>query len=168
VWLLLACAGPPESDRAYAGAGAWTVGGARLELHGTVLEGGGLALSGVYDEPVQAGGTLYVPADTGPGDGAIWAISTENGVLTSRIAVADGRPDRLAVSPDGSLAFVSGRSGLASVWLRTPAGELRQLTNVGVRPTPGHAPKEFVAPPRVAPVFSADDLRWDEGAVRWR
>lgn len=168
--LLLACATPerPETDVPYRGAAEWTLDGHLLRLAAGRVTGEGVAVEGVYDEPVFAGDTLWVPADPGPGDGGVWKITVEGEALRTALVVEGGRPDRLAVAEDGSLAFVSGRSGLASVWLRTPAGELRQLTNRGVRPTPGRAPEGFSAPPRHAPAFDADRLRWDGGDVPWR
>lgn len=187
--LLLACFAPdaspvaadtpaagalPEADAAYAGVGAWSLGGHTLTLAGTVLSADGATLlRGVYEAPVLGADTLWVPADVGVGDGAIWAVRVHDGALVAAPVVQGGRPDRLALGPDGTLAFVSGASGLASVWVLPPEGEARQLTNRGLVPTPGRAPAGFVAPPtRAAPRFHGDRLRWDTRGqaveVPWR
>lgn len=96
----------------------------------------------------------------------------------------EGNPDRPAISPDGqAVAFVWGRSGLASVWVipfhAAPppsgkdgsTGEARQLTNVGLV-AGGGRPDGFVPPPIDALHFDGDWLRWrsaeGEHQVRWR
>ncbi|MCB9687201.1 MAG: hypothetical protein H6735_19330 [Alphaproteobacteria bacterium] len=64
---------------------------------------------------------------------------------------ASWNADRPALSADGTrVAFVSGRTGLASVWIVPfEGGEPRQLTNVGLRRVKGStgAPEGFVPPP---------------------
>ena len=85
-------------------------------------------------------------------------------------------PDRVVVSPEGAVAFVSGRTGLASVWVLLPRGtEPVQLTNVGlegVKRSPGHPPPGFVAAPPGPMRFEGDTLTWTgpDGplAVAWR
>lgn len=80
------------------------------------------------------------------------------------------RPDRLATA-QGHLAFVSGKTGWASVWIVPLDGSRapRQLTNVKV-------PKDragFVRPPAHPPRFKGAFLLWRDGwgqvhRVRWR
>ncbi|MCA9494232.1 MAG: hypothetical protein KC621_30100 [Myxococcales bacterium] len=78
---------------------------------------------------------------------------------------ASWNADRPALSEDGALvAFVSGRSGIASVWVVPfEGGEPRQLTNVGMRRVKGQpgAPEGFVPPP------VDDSLRFDGDALVW-
>lgn len=80
--------------------------------------------------------------------------------------VIDDHADRPAVSPDGEwVAFVSGRTGIASIWLAPfEGGEALQLTNEGIedRKVPGRPPEGFVAPPHEGPPrFEGDALVWD-------
>jgi hypothetical protein len=134
----------------------------------------------VAGEPaVAADGDRLVYARRGDGVGLssleAWEIGDE-GVWVGPRALA-GQADRPALSPDGErVAFVSGRSGIASVWL-TPfdGGEPIQLTNVGVtspalsdtpidgpRHPPGQPPAGFVPPPHDGSLrFDGDHLRWE-------
>ena len=86
----------------------------------------------------------------------------------------EARPDRVSLTPDGAFAaYVSGRTGLASVWIvDLRDGATRQLTNVGVRPAKGSAPAGFVPPPLDPPRFEGSLLVWESptGAqqVSWR
>lgn len=91
----------------------------------------------------------------------------------------EGNPDRVALSPDGEqVAWVSGASGLASVWTApTVAGAVpRQLTNVGLEDLPrepGQPPAGWVAPPHDESLrFEGDRLVWDSPqgpqSVEWR
>ena len=92
-----------------------------------------------------------------------------------RVVLPDGEPERLldwpgssedrpAHGPDG-LAFVSGVTGIASLWvLDLESGETLQVTNVGVEDeprAPGVAPRGFVPPP------DPETLRWDDDGVHW-
>lgn len=85
-----------------------------------------------------------------------------------------GAEELEVVSPDGAwVAFVSGNTGLASVWaVRLPTAEQPrpapiQLTNRGLEAaprTPGTAPEGFVPVPE-----SAGGLAWsDAGTITWR
>ena len=92
----------------------------------------------------------------------VWELSA--GARRGPRFLTDG--DRPALSPDGELvAFVSGRTGIASVFVVPFAGgDALQLTNVGIeRPgAPGQAPVGFVPPPHEAPPrFDDDQLVWD-------
>ncbi len=191
--LLLACAGveappttpvrappvvptPAETDLAFAGAGAWTLGGHVVTLSaGTLTADGAPILAHVYDDPVVTDDTLYVPADPGEGDGGIYAVRVLDGDLAVSPLLTEGRPDRLALSPDAAtLAFVAGTTGIASLWsMPTAGGPVRQLTNVNVVRTPGHAPVGFVPPPERGPArFDGATLVWTvegvERVVPWR
>jgi len=88
-------------------------------------------------------------------------------------------PERPAISPDGeTIAFTSGVSGLASVWIMPFEGGVDpvQLTNVGVhlkKRSPGVPPEGFVPPPvDDSLAFDGDELEWNgpDGphSARWR
>ena len=95
------------------------------------------------------------------------------------IIVADRHnPDRVTLSADGDhIAWVSGASGLASVWVsRVLVSEPRQLTNIGLEDAPreaGRPPAGWVPPPHDHSLrFEQDHLVWDSPTgpqqVRWR
>ena len=91
------------------------------------------------------------------------ALEVTVGGKTLVLADASYRPDRIALAPDGSLAaFVSGRTGLASVYVVPTDGSRApvQLTNVGLDRTHRDG---FVAPPAHPPVFVGATLRWTDG-----
>ena len=133
----------------------------------------------VADLPAVApAGDRLVYARRGEGVGLVtleaWELGDGGDWLGPR-AVADG--DRPALSADGErVAFVSGRSGVASIWLVAfDGGESTQLTNAGVtspalspapldgpRHTPGEPPPGFVPPP------VDGSLRFDGDTLRWR
>lgn len=87
------------------------------------------------------------------------------GGRTRVLVDASWNADRPALSDDGRwVAFVSGRSGFASVWIVAfEGGEPRQLTNVGVAREKGAtgAPAGFVPPP------VDGSLRFDGEALTW-
>ena len=139
-----------------------------------------LTLLACEPEPLDRAGT---PATLGPaaaaGPSSARAVRVD-GASSSRIELtrADGttvilvdrgNPDRVALSPDGAwVAYVSGLTGLASVWVvEARAGATpRQLTNVGLeaRPRePGKPPDGWVAPPHEEGSlrFDGDQLTWD-------
>lgn len=84
--------------------------------------------------------------------------------------------DRAVLSEDGRhVAWVSGHTGLASVWVsEVRAGaEPIQVTNVGIEPTPGRAPDGWTPPPHDDSLhFEGDHLVWDSPQgpqrERWR
>ncbi|MDP2313651.1 MAG: hypothetical protein Q8P41_12145 [Pseudomonadota bacterium] len=165
-----------EVDRPRAGSAAWVVDGHALRLEEHILTADGVPLlEHVYDEPVVGDHVLYVPADPGPGDGGIYAVRIVDGAVRAVPILEEGRPDRLALAPDGTtLAYVAGTSGIASVWVVPVAGgRPRQLTNVNLASTPGRAPADFVHPPDDGPVqFVGSRVVWvARGAEReatWR
>ncbi len=99
-------------------------------------------------------------------DGAMGSeiVAVEGGV--ERVLVpASFNADRPAISGDGErVAFVSGKTGLASIWVVPFAGgEPVQVTNVGVARRKGErgAPEGFVPPP------VDDSLRFEGNALVW-
>lgn len=86
-----------------------------------------------------------------------------------------GPEDRPLFSPDGTqLAFVSGRTGWASVYVLDLDGgagaEPRQLTNVGVEDLPrrpGEPPEGFVPPPASNFQWTAAGLSWEAEGEAW-
>jgi hypothetical protein len=96
-------------------------------------------------------------------------------VLDGVVALGEGwNPDRPALGPDGVVAFVSGRTGIASVYVLRPGQEPVQLTNVGLerlKRRPGEPPPGFVPPPMGPLSFEGHLLSWDgpDGPheVRW-
>lgn len=85
-------------------------------------------------------------------------------------------PDRAVLSEDGTrVAWVSGASGLASVWISEVEVDAIpvQLTNRGVTPTPGARPEGWTPPPHDHSLaFDGDWLAWNSPdgpqRVRWR
>lgn len=88
-------------------------------------------------------------------------------------------PERPAISPDGeTIAFTSGISGLASIWVMPFVGgaDPVQITNVGLqlkKRAPGQPPPGFLPPPIDESLrFEGDDLLWNgpDGpqVARWR
>lgn len=85
-------------------------------------------------------------------------------------------PDRPALAPDGTVAFVSGRTGIASIWTVRRGEAPAQVTNVGLegaKRRPGQPPPGFVPPPvDDSLAFDGDVLRWSgpDGPhlARWR
>ena len=77
----------------------------------------------------------------------------------TRLTDRPGVDDRPVWSPDGErILFVSGRSGLASLWVMNPnGGNKAQVTNKGLRGGLGRAPEGFVPVP-----LRAKDVSWEE------
>lgn len=91
------------------------------------------------------------------------ALEATVGGKTVVLADSSYRPDRVALAADGALAaFVSGRTGLASVYVVPTDGSRApvQLTNVGLDRTHREG---FVPPPAAAPVFREGRLHWTDG-----
>ena len=92
----------------------------------------------------------------------VWDLA--GGARRGPRVLADG--DRPALSPDGEwVAFVSGRTGIASLWaVPFEGGAAAQLTNRGLASPAvhGRAPVGFVPPPHEGPPrFENDQLVWD-------
>ncbi|MDP2313648.1 MAG: hypothetical protein Q8P41_12130 [Pseudomonadota bacterium] len=99
----------------------------------------------------------------------LWRVTLPDGV-PERLTDWVGSEDRPLLSPDGRrLAFVSGRTGLASWWVidldgarPVPVAAARQVTNVGVtRGRPGVAPEGFTPPP------DGTTYAWTAGGLEW-
>lgn len=84
--------------------------------------------------------------ETGPGETDLWIVS-DDGQPPRALAAAPGADDTPTVLPDGRVLFVSGRSGVAALWIvdQDPRATPRQLTNVGE--VPGALSPAFVPPP---------------------
>jgi hypothetical protein len=157
----------------------------------------GRSARGAWTAEVQAGGRLQVRGPTGDAvdvdsevraeldlhldpprlayaaqaegeDSDLFVVELEP--LGEPRAVTDwgGAEDRPHFSPDGrALVFVSGRTGIASLWglrLDAPERPAVQLTNLGLehqQRNPGQAPVGFVPPPDGGPYAWTDEgLRW--------
>ena len=77
-------------------------------------------------------------------------------------------PDELPLLLTGGaqqVVFVSGRSGVASLWrVDVDGADLVQLTNLGQRP--GHLDERFVPPPARSMTQDGDDVVYDDGSGR--
>ncbi|MEZ4318845.1 MAG: hypothetical protein R3F61_15125 [Myxococcota bacterium] len=164
IWI--ACALAQEAD----GRPTWelhrTVEGVVWDLQGRELRRNGVPVAReVLGEPVFAGElAAWVAVVEAPVGTA--AFVWRAGEVT-QVVGTDTRPDRLALSGDGTrIAYVSGRSGWASVYVRSlVTGDEAQLTNVGLVRAASGPPEGFVAPPREAPVFRGDQVCWAERCV---
>lgn len=146
--------------------GTWMHAGAKWTLRDhTLAQNGTPVLEGVVGVPAFGGGTVAVvhhvnaPVDT---ELVVWTRDEGRSVLVDEAF----RPARVTVSSDGQhVAFVSGRTGLASVYVASVAGGTPvQLTNEGLSGGRG-LPEGFVAPPRATPRFEGDQLCWTDPAA---
>lgn len=134
-------------------------------------------------ERLDLAGERRVISRRAPGEPWAELVVSEKvgGVWQPDRVLVSGRanPDRPALSPDGEqVAFVSGLTGLASIWVMPFAGgeEPIQVTNVDlhlVKRAPGQPPPGFQPPPVIDDLrFDGDDLVWTgpEGTLsaRWR
>lgn len=110
----------------------------------------------------------------GWGDTDLWVVDVPPQGPPERLTDHPGPEDRPLFDPDGArLAYVSGASGIASVWILDLAAPdaPRQLTNVGVeqRPrAPGRPPEGFVPPPDgVRWEWTSEGLRWTADGQLW-
>ncbi|MFN7144309.1 MAG: TolB family protein [Myxococcota bacterium] len=144
-----------------------------------VAEGGALAFrpAGRFGEEVAvdvdvdprvafSGDTVYYAKRGEWAETDLWRVTLPDGEPTP-VTHWPGSEDRPVVSPDGRhLAFVSGRTGLASWWVVDlgvlPAKEGTQVTNVGVtRGRPGQAPAGWVPPP------DGTTYAWTDAGLAW-
>lgn len=169
VLLLFACApstppqgapmdGIPDGEAA---AGPWR---AAVVSGALTVSGGGIErqLGPALPELAFFGDQLAYPAPSSTGTDLL-LVSLPEGV-PRLLTDWPGYEDRPVFSPDGTqLAFFSGRTGLASLYLLDLAtGEISQRTNVGLESAPrrhGRPPDGFVPPP-------GSDLRW-EADISW-
>lgn len=115
-----------------------------------------------------AGGLLFTLEEAGEGETAV--VLTDASGQRKTLADSDGVDDRASISSDGvTVVFVSGRSGISSLWRTTIDGAPAvQLTNTAIVASLERegAPEGFVPPPlsvdRVEWV-SADVVRYDAG-----
>ncbi len=176
----------PETDLVPQHDEEWPVaGGGRLVLSGQTLSYEAPAAQGLQPEdgpPVTIVADELVGLPAISADGARWALSrqapgpglsvldvVELGAagLVQKTLVAEGTPDRVAISADGQwVAWVSGVSGIASVWAMPFAGgPAVQLTNRALVRVIGEEPLGFVPPPHAGPLeILGDEVRWTSPA----
>jgi hypothetical protein len=134
------------------------------------LEGGAehRLLDGVVGKPApRADGSVAIARDHGElGDSDIWLVE-ESGAARA-LAPAPGADDVPIALPDSRIAFISGRSGVASIWtVDVRSGALVQITNRHLRA--GQPLDGFVPPPVVVLRASSDELEYDAGGGElWR
>jgi hypothetical protein len=112
------------------------------------------------------GGALVFAAEGLHPETDLWLLALPPDAPPAPLTDWRGSEDRPVFSPDGrQLAFVSGRTGVASLWaLDLETGEERQLTNLGAqdRPrAPGRPPAGSLPPPDPA------TLAWDDAGLTW-
>jgi hypothetical protein len=180
-WCVGACAAPdapapaeplPESDQ--------PVAAARVAAHGVVAEvsaGGALRVTRAGRPPLAFDRAIGRPAvlgdgsvvvarrGEGPGESDLWLIARDG--AAHALAPAAGPDDLPVALADGRVAFVSGRTGVASLFVVEPAsGSVVQLTNRGVRSA---RDPSFVPPPLRVLRLDAVALVYDAGGGReWR
>jgi hypothetical protein len=140
-----------------------------------------------------ASGIVGVEAFDAGGDRKVWVRRAEGALFTELVVaervgdawesevriVGRANPDRPAIDPQGeAVAFVSGVSGLASIYVVPFDGSTDpvQLTNAGMegmRRSPGDPPVGWLAPPiDDSLAFEGDFLTWNgptaPHTVRWR
>jgi Tol biopolymer transport system component len=130
------------------------------------------ALPGLQHEPAWSadGKALYFSSGEGGPFHDIWVVSTDPGEQQPRqLTKRNAYHFDVAVSKDGTLAFSSNRSGDYEIWLRTPAGEERQLSDrpeMDARPSFSSDGQQIVAEAVVAGVPNL--LIWDVATARSR
>lgn len=106
-----------------------------------------------------AGGLLFTAENELAGEGETAVVLADATGRQTTLADGEGVDDRASVSSDGvTVVFVSGRSGIASLWRTTVDGAPAvQLTNAAIAAGVERdgAPEGFVPPP-----VSADRLEW--------
>ncbi len=121
--------------------------------------------TGVLGSPavLPNGGIVVAQRGEEPGESDLQLLGDRGPVP---LAPAPGPDDFPIALPDGRVAFVSGRTGLASLWVVDPtSGEARQLTNVGR----DGVDDQFVPPPHRDVRVDATSLSYDAGeGVRYR
>lgn len=124
-------------------------------------------LDRIVGAPVVVDAARVIAArETEPGETDLWLVS-DDGAPPRALAAAPGADDSPQLLPDGRVLFVSGRSGVAALWIveQTPGAAPRQLTNIGERP--GALSSSFVPPPEGPVVVERGALSFtDQAGVR--
>ncbi|MDP2340757.1 MAG: hypothetical protein Q8O67_07360 [Deltaproteobacteria bacterium] len=122
----------------------------------------GVDVGAVLQVHSLAGRTVRVVAGDAPGETELF--------LGEQPLAPHAGPDEqpLILQDSDDVVFVSGRSGVASLWkVDVVTGALVQLTNVGLRP--GKLDGSFVPPPARTMSQDGDDVVYDDGSGRvWR
>jgi len=125
-------------------------------------------LDQVVGTPVVVDSQRVIAArQTEPGESDLW-ILTADGQPPRALAAAPGADDSAFVLDDGRVLFVSGRTGVASLWVvaADPAATPRQLTNQGQRP--GALTSSFVPPPAGPVRQQGSVVVYDIDGVLWQ
>ena len=125
-------------------------------------------LDQVVGTPVVLDSQRIVAArQTEPGESDLW-ILTADGQPPRALAAAPGADDSAFVLDDGRVLFVSGRTGVASLWVvaADPAATPRQLTNQGQRP--GALTSSCVPPPAGPLRQQGSTVVYDVDGVLWQ
>jgi hypothetical protein len=130
-----------------------------------VIEGGRRLplLDRVVGAPVVLDeGRALAARETEPGETDLWIVG-DDGQPPRALAAAPGADDAVAVLPDGRVLFVSGRSGVAALWVvaADATATPRQLTNLGERP--GALSPAFVPPPEGPVEITGDVIAYVDG-----
>lgn len=167
----------PQADAAHQlRAGDETEGTPSWELERTLADGAvvqqtenGVFIDGarVAGEPlgplmIDGAGRRFVVAERLDGGPEARLIACEP-PSPCRALVAQGQPDRAALSPDGrTVAWVDAVDGLPAIFVGDfDGGDPTQLTNVDLPPPNGGPPPGFVPPPHLEPLrFAGDRLVW--------
>ncbi|MCA9593723.1 MAG: hypothetical protein KC776_10445 [Myxococcales bacterium] len=108
-------------------------------------------------------GSVVVAREKELGETDLWQVSATGEARA--LAPAPGPDDLPIALPDGSVVFVSGRTGIASLWQVDPrGGPASQLTNRGL--APGRPLTGFVPPPNEVIEVASDHLSYDAGGGR--
>lgn len=99
-----------------------------------------------------------------PGDSDLWVVPVSG---EPRVLAPAAGPDDMPVAlPDGRIAFVSGRTTVASVWLLDVGrGEATQLTNRGLRA--GKNMEGFVPTPAEKMAVDGSSLVYESAPGTW-
>ena len=134
----------------------------RAELVRIDADGERRLLDGVVGRPApRADGSVVVARDHGElGESDLWLVDDGGGARV--LAPAPGGDDVPIALPDNRVAFVSGRTGIASLWtVNVETGELRQITNRHLRL--GEPLVDFVPPPVIVKSASSEVIEYDAG-----
>lgn len=124
--------------------------------------------AGVLGPPalLAAGRRVEARATDEPGESDLWLVEASG--AAAPLAPARG-PDEMPMAlPDDRVAFVSGRTTVASIWIVDPSSGLAlQITNRGL--LAGKPWSGFVPPPARDVRVGASEISYDDGSGRrWR